>query len=149
MNYWQYIASSAWRRKRKQRIALDGNRCRLCDRSGDEWQLDVHHRPSSYERIPDESVEEDLITLCDRCHNLAEDAIQQDRYAQQQPESIEPMQSVVEPRKDMYHVASTHLSPDIRQPDDPAFWANRQSHKQMGKGDEIDLREKSQDRLGS
>jgi DNA polymerase III alpha subunit len=63
--YCDYIASPEWQVKRDARRVLDGNRCRGCD--SDE-QLNVHHRPLSYNKIPNESIEDDLITLCRRCH---------------------------------------------------------------------------------
>lgn len=140
MNYWQYIRSSDWKRKRKQRIALDGNRCRLCDRSGEVWELEVHHRPSSYARIPDESME-DLITLCVRCHQLAEDAIQQDKYAQQEPKPIEPMQSQIGQRKEVScYVANIELQIDRRFSDDYALRTNRKPARSDGESVEAGFR---------
>ena len=69
MIYERYIASAAWAAKRAARLALDGGRCRLCDEDGTRYGLEVHHRPSSYALIPNESVEDDLITVCSRCHD--------------------------------------------------------------------------------
>lgn len=63
--YNMYLLSYAWRNKRGQRRAIDGDRCQgfMCFRVD---HLQVHHK--TYERIGDEDVENDLITLCDRCH---------------------------------------------------------------------------------
>ena len=77
MRYDEYMQSSIWRKKRKDRLVLDQHSCRLCD-SGDE--LEVHHRPTSYKRIPNESVEDDLITLCRTCHELITDRIRRRRF---------------------------------------------------------------------
>lgn len=84
MDYSTYMASSAWREKRRQRLALDGHKCRLCDHDGAKWRLEVHHRPSCYVKIPHESIEDDLITLCARCHAFVTATIRKDR-AQKQP----------------------------------------------------------------
>jgi hypothetical protein len=84
--YTKYIASKEWAFKRKARIAMDGNRCRLCDEDGSRYQLEVHHRPMSYARIPNESVEDDLITVCSRCHNLVTSSIREDRYGKRELE---------------------------------------------------------------
>jgi hypothetical protein len=80
MNYEEYIASPEWAAKRKARLELDGHRCRLCDEDGSRYQLEVHHRPTSYAKIPNESIEDDLITVCARCHNAITDAVREDRY---------------------------------------------------------------------
>ena len=84
MTYEEYIASSAWAAKREARLVLDGHRCRLCDEDGSRYQLEVHHRPSSYPKIPNESVEDDLITVCSRCHNAITDAVREDRYGRRE-----------------------------------------------------------------
>ncbi|MCA9980243.1 MAG: HNH endonuclease, partial [Anaerolineales bacterium] len=80
MNYEEYMRSDAWRQKREKRLEIDGHCCRMCDHDGSLYRLEVHHRPSSYKRIPNESVEDDLTTLCVRCHDLATNAIRGDRY---------------------------------------------------------------------
>jgi hypothetical protein len=49
----------------KRRLDMAGYCCQLCDRSGRDVQLDVHHR--TYENYGQEKLE-DLIVLCRRCH---------------------------------------------------------------------------------
>jgi hypothetical protein len=68
--YKEYISSKDWDIKRKARLRLDGHKCRLCDEDGSRYKLIVHHRPNSYLKIPKESVENDLITVCSRCHDV-------------------------------------------------------------------------------
>ncbi len=63
--YETYLQSNAWKIKRAARREIDGDRCRgvMCFRVDG---LEVHH--STYERIGDENVETDLITLYRNCH---------------------------------------------------------------------------------
>lgn len=63
--YGIYTKSNAWKIKRAERRAMDGDRCRapLCFRVD---SLEVHH--TTYANIGDEDVENDLVTLCERCH---------------------------------------------------------------------------------
>jgi hypothetical protein len=61
--YTAYISSSAWRDKRRQRLAIDRHSCRDC---GASWDLEVHHL--TYDRFQHELMS-DLITLCDKCHH--------------------------------------------------------------------------------
>ncbi len=70
--YQEYLRSPDWRAKREQRLHMDRYRCRLC---GSRYWLEVHHCPDSYHKIPYESVEEDLITLCHGCHGWIEQRI--------------------------------------------------------------------------
>lgn len=69
MTYDEYIQSDIWKAKRSERLRIDGYRCQMC---GTAKNLRVHHI-----RYPDvlgmESVE-DLVTLCDRCHEHAHSA---------------------------------------------------------------------------
>lgn len=79
MTYREHMQSAAWRKKRLARLKLDGYRCRLCDENGSRFRLEVHHRPNSYAKIPRESVRNDLITLCGRCHTFVTATIRADR----------------------------------------------------------------------
>ncbi len=80
VDYATYINSTEWKRKRAARLVLDGYRCRLCDENGSRYPLEVHHRPLSYMNIPNESIEDDLVTVCSRCHEFITNAIREDRY---------------------------------------------------------------------
>ncbi|WP_158670666.1 hypothetical protein [Bradyrhizobium guangdongense] len=65
--YQRYIASSAWRNNpaRLAELKASGMRCRICNASAQEAELQVHHR--TYERFQHE-LAEDLTTLCADCH---------------------------------------------------------------------------------
>jgi len=67
VDYETYISSDTWRIVRRLRLQLDKYTCQACYRKND---LEVHHL--TYERLGSERLE-DLITLCVRCHNDAEE----------------------------------------------------------------------------
>lgn len=58
-----YIKSKKWRGKRIERLKIDDFRCARC---GSEINLQVHHL--NYENLGNEDVENDLVTLCRKCH---------------------------------------------------------------------------------
>lgn len=72
------MKSSLWSSKREKRLQIDKNECRLC---GSKDRLEVHHKPESYKKIPNESVEDDLTTLCVLCHDLITNRIRELRYS--------------------------------------------------------------------
>lgn len=88
MRYAEYMSSDAWKRKRLERLAVDQHRCRLCDACED---LEVHHRPGSYVRIPDESVQDDLITVCRICHEFVTDRIRRARLHSRSLPDLKPL----------------------------------------------------------
>ncbi len=63
-----YYKSPQWRSKRLLRLQVDGYECRLCGEDGTNCNLQVHHKPLSYKKIPNESVNDDLTTVCVECH---------------------------------------------------------------------------------
>lgn len=85
MLYNEYMQSADWRSKRRQRLEMDGHKCRLCDHDGSKWRLEVHHRPSCYAKIPNESPVDDLVTLCARCHHFVTTSIRKDRAVAKKP----------------------------------------------------------------
>lgn len=72
--YTKYINSEAWREKRKDRLQIDGNKCRTCL---SKERLEVHH--VTYERFGNENLD-DLITLCRDCHEAITNSIRNRRY---------------------------------------------------------------------
>ena len=89
MRYDEYMQSELWFDKRRQRLEIDKYECRTC---GNKDQLTVHHKCdgkpggyNSYTKIPNESVEDDLTTLCEDCHEAITNAIRSDRYNSQAP----------------------------------------------------------------
>lgn len=67
MNYREYLQSEHWQWVREWAKKRALYRCQLCNVSGDEVVLDVHHR--SYKRLWHEHPM-DLIVLCRDCHDL-------------------------------------------------------------------------------
>lgn len=76
--YARHISSHAWACKRDERLAIDGNKCQTCLHDGSLWRLEVHHK--TYERLGDENVLRDLITLCVSCHEAVTNVIRSRRY---------------------------------------------------------------------
>lgn len=63
--YVDYIQSEDWKAIAEERKRIDGNKCVLCGRSDN---LQVHHR--SYKNLGHEDVMNDLVTLCQDCHEF-------------------------------------------------------------------------------
>lgn len=77
--YRKYLKSEHWVEIRRQRKRLDNHRCYLC---GCQKYLNVHHL--KYDNLGNENVEEDLVTLCKKCHSMLhriKDATQKDYNA--------------------------------------------------------------------
>lgn len=64
--YNRYIHSNNWKDIRNARLQKDNNRCRNC---GSVLNLQVHHK--NYNSFGNENIN-DIITLCDECHNKIE-----------------------------------------------------------------------------
>ncbi len=78
--YNQYIQSPQWKEKRLLRLKIDGHACRLCGHDGSGYHLEVHHKPLSYKKIPNESVNDDLTTLCIICHRVVTSELRRRRF---------------------------------------------------------------------
>ncbi len=65
LEYAQYLQSEHWRTLSRLRREFDGDACAIC---GSEHPLQVHHR--TYERCPYLERLSDIVTLCDKCHEL-------------------------------------------------------------------------------
>mgnify|MGYP001614277604 CR=1 FL=1 len=149
MDYDTYINSPEWHHKRKLRLALDGNRCRLCDEDGSRYGLEVHHRPSSYAKIPNETIEDDLITVCSRCHNLITDVIREDRYGKREHEPT-IIETSIQVRQEISHgLANTEIQIDFVRPADHAQRADGRPAQQMGEIAQSDLFQENKDRSRS
>lgn len=103
MLYEQYMRSPAWAEKRQQRLQIDKHECRLC---GCKERLEVHHKPDSYRKLPNESVEDDLTTLCVECHDLITNRIREARY---QNKHIMVIEHTSTPRKVVDHGRSENI----------------------------------------
>jgi hypothetical protein len=60
-----YFQSVVWRRKREERMQIDGGKCACCG-STRAHLLEVHH--TTFARFGDEEVSADLETRCRACH---------------------------------------------------------------------------------
>ena len=60
--YSAYLLSKEWRDKREQAFSFFGNNCLVCG----DTATTIHHK--TYRRIFRESVEEDLMPVCEACH---------------------------------------------------------------------------------
>src|SRR4051794_18763683 len=115
--YEQYLASAEWRKKRDARLIMDNHSCRFCDEDGSHFRLEVHHRPSSYRKIPNESVHDDLVTVCSRCHQLLTSAIRSDRFGKQKLPPVEFVATVhVRTQENQHGMANTQISIDFISP---------------------------------
>lgn len=70
-DYDSYINSDMWRVKAERRREIDGNRCFFCKRKwngkhGNDNNLHVHHM--TYTHFGDEDIKNELITVCEDCH---------------------------------------------------------------------------------
>ena len=63
MDYDEYLNEPHWHEVREKRLLIDNRRCAMC---GTAKNLEVHH--ITYERLWNEDVINDLITLCTSCH---------------------------------------------------------------------------------
>lgn len=61
-NYFRYLHTKKWRRKRKEAIKEKGTICEDCGR---KFKLQIHHK--TYQRIFKEKLS-DLEILCKECH---------------------------------------------------------------------------------
>ena len=65
MPYVEYLQSPEWRAKREEALK-ENHRCSLCWTLG--GPLQVHHL--NYDNIGKENVEDDVTTLCRKCHEV-------------------------------------------------------------------------------
>lgn len=78
VTYREYLRSPQWRRRREQRLKLDGYACQQCGTTSKQYRLEVHHL--TYKRLGHERME-DLQTLCVLCHPIATSEQRRKRYA--------------------------------------------------------------------
>lgn len=84
MHYYTYITSRRWRDNPARLAELKAARfrCRLCNASADDVQLEVHHR--TYERLGCERPD-DLVALCRDCHCAVTDMLRRRLYLAANP----------------------------------------------------------------
>lgn len=64
MNESDYMQTEVWKKIRRYILQRDGYRCKIC---GSAHPLHVHH--IRYPDVWGTEDPEDLVTVCDRCHN--------------------------------------------------------------------------------
>lgn len=139
--YWR---SAEWKRKRQQRLEIDKHRCRIC---GATEKLTVHHLPQSYELIPNESIEDDLVTVCRRCHDeIATNLTRRDGY--QRRNRPYKLVSVVQSqnRRVSNGLARENVSIEIVGPNAHAQRPDSEPAEQVRKSYEASILEARQDR---
>ena len=78
--YYNYLQSEEWQKKRNIILEKSGGRCQLCDSNK---SVQVHHR--SYKRLRTEDELLDLIALCKSCHEITTFQIQKIKPAKEKP----------------------------------------------------------------
>ena len=93
MDYNAYINGPRWRDNPARLLELKaaGFRCRLCNASENEAQLEVHHR--TYERLGRERAD-DLTTVCHECHLGVTDMLRRRRYASRRPRTADVIPAI-------------------------------------------------------
>lgn len=143
INLQKYYQSTQWRQKRQERLKLDNHRCRFCDEDGTNYHLEIHHRPSSYAKIPNESVINDLITVCVFCHNIITERIRRRRYEGHKIQIQYKLSNAVE-RMDK-DVESSKISVEIRMSVNPPQRRTGEPFEPVSFTDEEVFWEKDQD----
>ena len=67
-NYSELLKHPKWQKKRLKIMERDKFQCRSCE--DDSNTLHVHHLYYDYKLKPWEYEDDDLITLCEYCHNI-------------------------------------------------------------------------------
>lgn len=68
-SYSQKLKDPRWQKKRLEIMGRDGFRCRIC--GDDSNTLHVHHKHYFSKREPWDYEEQDLVTVCEICHDEA------------------------------------------------------------------------------
>jgi hypothetical protein len=141
-SYGKYLHSRAWVVKRRERLALDDYRCRTCGVS--TGPLEVHH--VTYERLGDENVETDLITLCRGCHLAITESLKRRRYGSAEPIESEKITTEVSIREATYGMANCEVHVEVILSDARPQRAHGEPSGQIRQDDEGGFREAHQDR---
>lgn len=128
--YERHMASHRWACKRAERLEIDGHQCQTCLHDGTLWRLEVHHK--TYERLGDEDVARDLITLCCQCHEAVTSVIRSRRY-DGKPVPVGCVSKVSSSRKDVSNGMEDSLVSDHgRRAADHAQWSARKPAVRCG-----------------
>lgn len=75
MTYWEQLRSPQWQRRRLEIMQRDEFRCQYC-RDGTST-LNVHHKHYVKGRLAWEYSDDELVTLCEPCHELSHEENEQ------------------------------------------------------------------------
>jgi hypothetical protein len=148
-----YYASTAWRRKRQQRLDVDGHQCQGCGITREQLEqlgwpvLQVHHKNAgppdyTYPSFGDEQMS-DLLTLCTECHDGITNSVRRQRFKldpkkQVEPVLIAPSFLYVPSFERKSHEPASRCSDPLhgREPIAVPQRSNRRSAKYLREGDE-------------
>lgn len=109
-NYYEYIHSEAWSKRRLEVLRRDRFRCQMC---GTAKNLRVHH--INYEHLGTDAELDDLITLCDTCHKK----VHEEDIRKKQAAKAEALKLKAQRHERLLIVALRVLSESSRDPDNP------------------------------
>ena len=125
VNYYKYLESEKWKKKRDARLRIDRFTCQTCCATD---RLEVHHK--HYESLGREDVDDDLITLCRECHEAITSVMRGRRYGERchTTQDHQRMTPVVENRRGE-NVQQDYVSDSRRVTPDFAQWATGRPSK--------------------
>lgn len=148
-----YYLSEGWRRKREQRLEVDGHQCQGCGITAAQlaelgWSpLQVHHKNAGppdyrYPSFGDEQMS-DLLTLCPECHDGITNSVRRQRFMldpkkQVAPVFVPPPSLSQNPLSQRARVRPTYDSDSTprREPTVVPQRSDRRSAKYLREGDE-------------
>ena len=157
-----YYASSAWRRKRQERLDHDGHQCQGCGITRDQLEqlgwpsLQVHHKNAgppdfTYPSFGNEQIS-DLLTLCTECHDGITNSVRRQRFKLDPKKQVEPVlvatSSLYVPTlKPTSNVSASYCTNPFpgREPIVVPQRSNRRSPQSLFQGDQGDQRQAQKD----
>ena len=109
-NYYEYMHSEAWSKRRLEVLRRDRFRCQMC---GTAKNLRVHH--INYEHLGTDAELDDLITLCDTCHR----EVHEEDIKKKQAAKAEALKQISQRNKRLLLVALRLLRETSHDPDHP------------------------------
>lgn len=132
MDYHKYIASAAWREKRRQRMEIDEHKCVVCKSTE---RLSVHHL--TYDRLGHEDALHDLVTVCEPCHRRFDTIERYGRYAKRQY-SMDMVSNPVQERGEINGLGNSEIPIDFHGTTVDAQRTTSESTQQVDKINEED-----------
>ena len=70
ISYIELLKDPRWQKKRLEILQRDNFTCQICPRTKTKSTLQVHHKKYIKGKNPWEYENEDLITVCEQCHEI-------------------------------------------------------------------------------